>query len=186
VYKFYFLVIFKKVFFSVYRENMHNGETWRKTEQWAHLSYQWSTMKKILDPFFYTRWVWTKPKTISRYCSYRALKWSHKRHHVCTWFMHGQDKRKPIVQYFLVVYSEMESWIMNFNWFCITTSWQIYVDRLCRPAVLEPGNSHPAQLAQPAHFYTEMEITEIILGKVLRLCQLPSHSHGFLSRLEIF
>jgi hypothetical protein len=29
---------------------------------------------------------------------------------------------------------------------------------------------------------TEMEVTEIILAKVLRLCQLSSHSHGFLSR----
>jgi hypothetical protein len=31
-----------------------------------------------------------------------------------------------------------------------------------------------------------MEVTEIILAKVSRLCQLSSHSHGFLSRLKIF
>jgi hypothetical protein len=31
-----------------------------------------------------------------------------------------------------------------------------------------------------------MEVTEIILAKVSRLCQLSSHSHGFLSRLQIF
>jgi hypothetical protein len=29
----------------------------------------------------------------------------------------------------------------------------------------------------------EMEVTEIILAIVLRLCQLSSHSHGFLSRI---
>ncbi len=32
----------------------------------------------------------------------------------------------------------------------------------------------------------EMEVKEIILAKVLRLCQLSSHSCGFLSRLYIF
>jgi hypothetical protein len=32
---------------------------------------------------------------------------------------------------------------------------------------------------------TEMEV-EIILAKVLRLCQLLSHSRGFLFRLQIF
>jgi hypothetical protein len=32
----------------------------------------------------------------------------------------------------------------------------------------------------------EMEVTEIILAKVSRLCQLSSHSRGFLSRLQIF
>ncbi len=31
-----------------------------------------------------------------------------------------------------------------------------------------------------------MEVTEIILAKVLRLCQLSSHSHGFLIKLQIF
>jgi hypothetical protein len=31
-----------------------------------------------------------------------------------------------------------------------------------------------------------MEVTEIILVKVSRLCQLSSHSHGFLSSLKIF
>jgi len=31
----------------------------------------------------------------------------------------------------------------------------------------------------------EMEVTEIILAKVSRLCQLSSHSHGFLSSLWI-
>ncbi len=31
-------------------------------------------------------------------------------------------------------------------------------------------------------FFQEMEVTEIILAKVSRLCQLSSHSHGFLSR----
>ncbi len=30
-------------------------------------------------------------------------------------------------------------------------------------------------------FCLEMEVTEIILAKVLRLCQLSSHSRGFLS-----
>ncbi len=29
----------------------------------------------------------------------------------------------------------------------------------------------------------EMEVTEILLGKVSRFCQLSSHSRGFLSRL---
>jgi hypothetical protein len=32
----------------------------------------------------------------------------------------------------------------------------------------------------------EMEITEIILAKVSRLCQLSNHSRGFLSRPRIF
>jgi hypothetical protein len=32
-------------------------------------------------------------------------------------------------------------------------------------------------------FGPEMEVTEIILAKVMRLFQLLSHSHGFLSRL---
>jgi hypothetical protein len=31
-----------------------------------------------------------------------------------------------------------------------------------------------------------MEVTEIILAKVSRLCQLSSHSRGFLSRIWIF
>ncbi len=34
--------------------------------------------------------------------------------------------------------------------------------------------------------YPELEITEIMLAKVSRLCQLSSHSRGFLSRLQIF
>ncbi len=34
--------------------------------------------------------------------------------------------------------------------------------------------------------YPEMEVTEIILAKISRLCQLSSHSRGFLSRLYIF
>jgi hypothetical protein len=34
--------------------------------------------------------------------------------------------------------------------------------------------------------FTEMEVTEIILTKVSRLCQLSSHSRRFLARLQIF
>jgi hypothetical protein len=33
---------------------------------------------------------------------------------------------------------------------------------------------------------SEMVVTEIILAKVSRLCRLPSHSRGFLSRQLIF
>jgi hypothetical protein len=36
------------------------------------------------------------------------------------------------------------------------------------------------------YFSPEMEVTEIVLAKVSRLCQLLSHSRGFLSRLQIF
>jgi hypothetical protein len=35
-------------------------------------------------------------------------------------------------------------------------------------------------------FLPEMEVTEIILAKILGLCQLSSHIRGFFSRLYIF
>ncbi len=42
--------------------------------------------------------------------------------------------------------------------------------------------SNCAENLQSFGSFLEMEVTEIILAKVLRLCQLSSHSRGFLSR----
>ncbi len=51
-----------------------------------------------------------------------------------------------------------------------------------RPKMLILSDLIPASFYPRNHSH-EMEVTEIILATISRLCQLSSHSHGFLSRL---
>ena len=56
-----------------------------------------------------------------------------------------------------------------------------HISSLSLTALLGPVGGH-----RHDEIFPEMEITEIILAKVSRLCQLSSHRRGFLSRLKIF
>ncbi len=55
------------------------------------------------------------------------------------------------------------------------------------PALEAPGGPEERPGSrQPGCVRTEMEVTEIILAKIYRFCQLSSHSRGFFAKVKIF